>query len=153
MSVLLLGTLLVGMLGAFFVSKIGTLHARHRLTAMNIIREYLELEIRAGYDGGNANTVCLYYETMTQGPSVSVLIDDFGTVDTADDLWGTLQVNPAPSYNTQNQDGSLLKQGTRIYKIAGFVLSWNENIGPVGVPLRPESAVTYIAQHTGGEGT
>lgn len=100
-SILLLGTLLVSVLATFVVSNLSASRARHRFTAMNIIKAYIEQEVRAGYDGGSGNEAD-YYATVTSADAVSVTIDDRGTADTSDDLMGDIRPDPYFPYNIEN---------------------------------------------------
>ncbi|MDP3790197.1 MAG: hypothetical protein Q8R48_07340, partial [Candidatus Omnitrophota bacterium] len=76
-SIFILTTLLIGLLSAFYVAKSSALHAKHRMAAMNIVRQYMEQEIKAGYDGGDEGEA-VYYATVTSADPVNVTIDDRG---------------------------------------------------------------------------
>lgn len=142
-SILLVSALLVGVLGAYFISMLSTAHARHRMTAMNILHEHIEQEIRAGYDGGNDGDAD-YYVTTVSGDPVSVTIDDRGTTDTSDDLNGTITPSPYFPNNIENADGSPINRSGVPYKIIGFVVQWTEDYTSTTCT---ERAASYVAYH------
>lgn len=138
-SVALLSVLLVSMLGAFFISKLSTLRARHRITAMNIIREYIEQETSAGYLGGYVDGD--FYVTVSSSNPISITLDERGTADTSDDLVGTLKPSPYPAA-TATID-------TISYKTVGFIVEWNEDVFATGAsPACSERAITYVSEHS-----
>jgi len=138
-SMLLLSVLLVSLLGAFFISKVSTVHARHRMAAMSIVKEYMEEEIRAGYLGGYVDGD--YYTKSSSSAPVAVTIDDKGTSDTADDLNGTVEPSPYPA--------TIATIGSVSYKTIGFIVKWNEeSLGGSAPPASSERAVTYVSQHS-----
>src|SRR3989338_11167536 len=85
-SIVLLSTLLVSILGAFYISKLSSARAKHRLAAMNLIKEYMEQETAVGYDGGNGGEAD-YYATVSSADPVSRVIDGV-----------TYSVRPDPYY-------------------------------------------------------
>lgn len=133
-----MSVLFVSLLGAFFISRLSTLRAKHRVVAMNIIREYLEQEIRAGYLGGYVDGD--FYAMVTSGAANSVTIDDRSTVDSSDDLIGTIEPSPYPAATTTI--------GTVRYKTIGFSVEWNEDVFGTGqAPACSERAITYVSEH------
>src|SRR3989338_1404295 len=110
-SIALLSVLLVSILGAFFVSKLSTLRARHRIAAMNTIREYMEQETRAGYLGGYVDGD--FYVMASSSNPISITIDDRGTADTSDDIVGTIKPSPYPAATAAID--------TISYKTIGFI--------------------------------
>jgi len=125
-SIFLVSVLLVGVLGAFFISRMGTLHAQHRIAAMNILKEYMEQEVMQGYDGGSDGEADYYFRAASANP-IPVSIDG---------LTGSITPDPYPAE---------LLTG---YKIIGFVVQWNEDaFGPGAHPACSERALTYIADH------
>lgn len=129
-SIALVAILLVGILGAFYISKTSSVRAKHRMVAMNIVREYLEKETSMGYYGGT-------YGTITA--QTTVTIDDRGTsADTADDLLGIVEPYP-------NTVGNITEGTYGLCKIIGFRVSWNEPLyGAGGSVACNERAVTFI---------
>jgi len=144
-SIGLLSVLVFSIMGAFYVSMGSTGRAKHRLTAMNVVRGFMEQEMRLGYDGGELDD---YYATVTSGTAVPVTIDDRGTVNTSDDLMGALTCDPLYPNNIMNSVGALFNfDGTR-YKIIGFVVTWTDNSFGVGQSaVCSERAVTYVCEH------
>ncbi len=129
-AIFLLTTLLVSILGAFFISKLSASHAKHRLAAMNILREYIEQEIEAGYDGGN-DAEADYYITVTSADPVTRVVDG-----------KAFSIKPDPYY-PDNVEG--LVYGTVPYKIVGFVVTWAEDVTG---QVCSERAVTYVTYHS-----
>lgn len=148
-SIVLMSTMLISILGAFFISKLSTARAKHRTAAMNCLNTYIEREVQAGYDGGSDGESD-YYITVASADPVAVTIDDRGTTDTSDDLMGTIKADP---YYPDNIDdattGQILKQGNVSYKIVGFVVEWTEDsfLTSAGASCS-EKAVTYVAYHS-----
>ena len=141
-SIALLGALLVSILGAFIVSRLGVDRAKHRMMAMNTIREYMEQEIKAGYLGGYVSGS--YYATVSSGSPVTFTIDDMGTPSTSDDLSGTITPDPYPgdTYTI----GTAPK--TARYKKVGFVVEWDEKLfGGASLPTSVERTAAYVAEH------
>jgi hypothetical protein len=105
---------------------------------MNSIREYMEKEVKKGFPLGQASP---YYDTMPSSSSCSVVIDNMGTTDAADDLNGTLYADPYPA--------TTVTVGIKQYKVVGFYVEWSEkNVFGSGTgPLCRERAVTYVAEH------
>lgn len=143
-SMLLLSVLLVSILGAFFIAQKGISRARHRYTAMKIIRQYMEREFRAGYDGGN-DAEGDYYVTFSSAVPVNVTIDDRGTAGTADDLIGTIAPDPYYPDNIYDAGGGQLTYSGIPYKIAGFVVTWTEDAASL---VCTERAVSYVVYHS-----
>ena len=154
-SIVILSALLVSMLGAFFISRLGTEHAKHRLAAMNILREFVEYELRFGYDGindgdGFANTLIKDDDANGEPDLINVVIDDRTTADTADDIVGTITPEPYFPYNLEDAGGSLLYYPSTgfNYKIIGFVVRWTENVFGGGTGLQmSERLAAYVAKH------
>lgn len=152
-SVLLLSTFLVGLLGVFFISRLSVARANHRLAAMNIVREYMEREIAAGYGGDDAND---YYVTVASADPVPVVIDDRGTADPSDDLMGTIRPDPYFPNNIYSDPPTcslLLEYGVSPseseYKIVGFVVEWNEDSAGLAIGgACSERAVSYVSLHS-----
>lgn len=119
-SIVLISVLLVGILGAFYISKVGTVHARHRMTAMSLVREYLEKEISLGY----------YFGIYNQSASVSITIDGV-----------TYTITPDPATPVVSQEGGVS------YKLIGFNVTWDEPRYGGGNIICSERAVTHVAQH------
>lgn len=120
-SIALISILLVGILGAFFISKVGVVHARHRMTAMNLVREYMEKEISLGY----------YFGVYNQSAATSVTID--GIVYT---------ITPDPATPVISLEGGVS------YKLIGFNVTWTEPRYGGGSDIAcSERAVTHVAQH------
>lgn len=143
MSIFLLSVLIVGLLGAFFISRMGTLHAIHRMKAINILKDYLEQEVMYGYSGGEDDEAD-YYETVVSSSPVNVVIDDRNTPDTSDDLTGTITADPYPAQQVVVGSGPSEVE----YKINGFIVTWADDTpGPGTPPVCNERAVTYIANH------
>lgn len=144
-SVVLLSALLIGTIGAFFISKISTIRAYHRTSAMNILKEYLEQEVKAGFLGGYAEGD--YYVTVSSAGPISVVIDDRNTVSTSDDLTGTIRPVPYPGSVTVIGTSPM----THSYKSVGFIIEWNETEGMFGggsvVPCS-ERVLTYVAERS-----
>jgi len=153
-SIVLLSILLCSILGAFFVSKLSTAHARHRVSAMNILRSYIDYELAYGYDGvsdgdGFANPLVVSTDGTNPDP-ITVTIDDRGTVDTSDDLTGTVTAEPYFPRNLEDASGELYyyREGAYNYKIIGFNIQWNEDFfgRGQGFVCRERSSV-YVARH------
>lgn len=142
-SIFLLSALIVGVLGAFFVSNLSTSIAKHRITAMSVLKDYLEREIMAGYDGGDDGEAD-YYATVTSATPITVTIDDRGTAgDASDDLVGTLTPTPYFPDNMQDAGGNPLVQSGVPYKIVGFVINWTEDMTGNACSERATSYVVY----------
>lgn len=122
-AIFLLSTLLVSILGAFFISKSSTLRAKHRATAMNIVREYLEKEISSGYYFG------IYQTFAAEDPVVR-------TIDGVD-----YSIAPYPYPPT------IYTEGSSNFKLLGFRVTWSENLfNQAGGVSCNERAIVYIAQ-------
>jgi type II secretory pathway pseudopilin PulG len=138
-SILLLSALLVSLLGAFFVSKVSAVRARHRIAAMDMVKEYMEQEIRAEYLGGYVDGD--YYVMVSSAAPTTITIDDRGTPDPADDLLGTIEPSPYPAVTAA--------MGSVYYKTVGFIVRWNEeSLGGTPPAASTERAVTYVSQHS-----
>ena len=154
-SIILLSAFLVSILGAYFISRLGTEHAKHRLAAMSVIREFIDYELRFGYDGvsdgdGFANPLVKDDDANGIADTINVTLDTRGTADTADDLIGTIAPEPYFPYNLEDAAGSLLYYPSSgfNYKIIGFVINWTEDFFGAGPGLASsERAVTYVAKH------
>jgi len=134
-SIFLLTMLLIGLLSAFYVAKSSTLHAKHRMTAMNILKQYMEQELNAGYDGGSEDEGD-YYATVTSANPVNVTIDN---------LIGTIAPDPYYPDNIENADGSTINYAGIPYKIVGFVVTWTEDRTQ---QVCTERAVCYVSYHS-----
>ena len=164
-STLLVSVLLVGILGAFIISRLGVDRAKHRMMAMNKIRAHMEQEIKAGYLGGfgaraDGTVDTDYYLTVDSGASVSFIIDDMNTASTADDLIGTIRPDPwsdgADRYYFKDGDGVIYtgeppagsghKYGE--FKKIGFVVEWTEKQFGGTMPTSRERAAAYVAKHS-----
>ena len=140
-SIFLVSSLLVSLIGAFVLSRLSTPRAKHRLVAMNLLKEYIEQEVKAGYIGRQAGESDPNYYTLASPATITVTIDDYGTSGTADDLRGTLYADPYPA--------TLGTAGTGKYKIIGFAVQWNEKtfVRSGQGPLVKERLVTYVSEH------
>ena len=149
-SMCLVSALLVSILGAFIVSRLGVDRAKHRMMAMNTIRQYMEQEIKAGYLGGfgakpGGGEDTDYYLTVDSSDAVVFTVDDMGTPSTADDLTGTITADPYPA-NTYEEGTS---PDSCRYKKIGFVVQWDEKLfGGAGLPTSRERAAAYVADHS-----
>jgi type II secretory pathway pseudopilin PulG len=142
MSIVLISVLLIAILGAFIISRLGVDRAKHRMMAMNTIRQYMEQEIKAGYLGGYVSGS--YYATVSSSDPITFTVDDLGTVSTADDLTGTIRPDPYPA--TTYTIGTAPK--TARYKKLGFVVEWDEKLfGGPGLPTSRERTAAYVAEH------
>jgi len=142
-SILLVSVLLVGILGAFVISRFSVDRAKHRMLAMNTIRQYMEQEIKAGYLGGfgaraDASVDTDYYLTVDSGSDISFTIDDTGS----SVLQGRLRPDPYPAetYEIGTDPNSCR------YKKIGFVVEWDEKLS--GGANSRERAVAYVADHS-----
>lgn len=142
-STVLVSTLLIIILGAFIISRLGVDRAKHRMMAMNTIRAYMEQEIKAGYLGGIVTGN--YYVSVTSSTPITFTIDDNGTADTGDDLAGTIRAEPYPA---ETYESGTVPQSCR-YKKVGFIVEWVEKQFGGGVmPTCRERAAAYVADHT-----
>lgn len=139
-SILLLTILIVSIIGTFLIAKTAVSRANHRITAMKYIRDYLEREVRAGYDGGSDGESD-YYVSVGSADPASIVIDDRGTADTSDDLLGTIAPNPYPA---NEYEGTVITYSGIDYKIVGFLVTWIEDVNN---QLCAERAVAYVAEH------
>ncbi len=145
-SILLLGAFLCSFLGAFFVSRLSTLRAQHRVVAMNIIREFMEREMEAGYAGdqtGDGDYYATLYSSdpLTQTPTQSFTIDG--------KLY-TIAPDPYFPYNAYEDysSGKLLTYQNRNYRIVGFTVVWTEDVLGSGTgPTLSERATAYLFDH------
>lgn len=128
-SILLLSMVVLSLLGAFYISKIGTHIARHRMTAMNAVKEMMEQEIKAGYLGGLVDGD--YYVTAAGAAPLNTVI---GGV--------TYRINPSP------YPAAMLSTGGVLYKLIGFMIEWDEaTFGSVSRTHR-ERIATYVAERS-----
>ena len=142
-SMALVSTLLVSVLGALIISRLGVDRAKHRMMAMNTIRAYMEQEIKAGYLGGYVSGN--YYVSVSSSNPITFTIDDNGTSTTADDLTGTIKADPYPAQTYE--EGT--SPNTCRYKKIGFVVEWTEKqFGGGNMPTSRERAATYVADHS-----
>jgi len=144
MSIFLLSALVVGVLGAFFISNLSTALAKHRMAVMNILKDYIEREALEGYDGGSGDEAD-YFETVTSADPIEVTIDDRGTADESDDLEGTITPDPYFPDNMEDAEGNPISYSGVPYKIIGFIVNWTED--STGQACT-ERATTYVAYHT-----
>jgi type II secretory pathway pseudopilin PulG len=149
-SVVLVGALLVSILGAFIISRLGVDRAKHRMMAMNTVRQYMEQEIKAGYLGGfgakpGGGEDTDYYLTVDSGSAIEFTIDAMGTPSTADDLTGTIKPDPYPA---DTYEEGTFPNSCR-YKKVGFVVEWDEKLfGGANLPTSRERAAAYVADHS-----
>lgn len=142
-SILLVSVLLIGILGAFVVARLSVDRAKHRVMAMNTIRQYMEQEIKAGFLGGfgvrdDGSVDTDYYLTVDSGNSSDFTIDDTGS----SVLRGRLKPDPYPAetYEIGTSPNSCR------YKKIGFVVEWDEKLS--GGADSTERAVAYVADHS-----
>jgi len=145
-SILLLGAFISNFLGAFFISRLSTLRAQHRIVAMNIIKRYMEKEIQAGFPGGSDGDGD-YYVTFGSSDPLHIKPSDTITVDNK-----TYTITPDPYYPNNIQDvvthTPLTYQNTH-YKITGFVVTWTEDTLGKGLgPACSERATVYLFDHS-----
>jgi hypothetical protein len=146
-GIFLLSTLLIGIIGAYYLSLSTVNRGKHVAMANSILCSYMDLEAQAGYNGGSFDGS--YYNTMPLSTLgfVNVTIDDRGTADTSDDIVGTLTCSPWAPLNVQDSLGNTLNFDGVRYKIVGFVLSWVEpTIGGQGQPFSVRTA-SYVCEH------
>lgn len=145
-AIVLVSTLMIGILGAFIISRLGVDRAKHRMMAMNTIRQYMEQEIRAGYLGGfgarpGGSVDTDYYLTVDSATPITFTIDDTGS----SVLEGTIKPDPYPAdtYEEGTDPDSCR------YKKVGFVVEWQEKLfgGPT-LPTSRERAAAYVADHS-----
>jgi type II secretory pathway pseudopilin PulG len=141
-AILLVSMFLFCVLGSFVISRLAEDRAKHRMQAMNKVREYMEQEIKAGYLGGY--TEGDYYVTVSSPAQITFTLDDMDTASTADDLTGTIRPEPYPG--TSYSIGTAPK--TARYKLVGFVVEWQEKLfGGATMPISRERAGAYVAEH------
>lgn len=119
-SILLLSTLLVSILGAFYISRLCDEHSRHRLIAMNEIKKYIEEEISFGFNEGNYGTVA---------SSAAVDVPDLS------DVGGTIKPDPYPP--------TITTVGTSSFRTIGFIVEWTERFMGIGNKCR-EKVLVYV---------
>lgn len=149
-SLILLGIFVTSFLGAFFISRLSTLRVQHRMTAMNILKEYLERESEAGMDGGNADISesdkADYYVTVKSADPLTITPVETITIDGQ-----TYNITPDPYFpNNVYADyaaDSLLTYENRNYAIKGFVVTWTENNPGSGGVSCSERAAIYLFDH------
>ena len=118
-SVLILGIALGAMLSVFVMGRTSAARAKHKVQAMNHLREYME-EIKG-----------MAYSAVTNDTTL-VTIDDNATSDTADDLIGSMTV-------------AVIEHAVDGYKEAITTLTWTERTLQ-GAPQITEELTTYIAE-------
>jgi len=143
-SILLISALMIGLLGAFFVSRLTASRAKHRMIAINTLKEHLEREVQAKYDGGSDGESD-YYATVSSGDPVNITIDDRSTTDTSDDLIGTITPDPYFPSNIEDATGTPLSHFNIPYKVVGFVVSWTEDY--TGQVVN-ERGTVYVSYHS-----
>lgn len=131
-SILLVSTLLIGVMGAFFVSRSSVSRARHRMTAMSIIREWMEKELATrggGYGSGG-------YEAFNPDADSTRVVDG---------VTYTIVRYPEAPPTLYEPAGDL----TGIpYTTLGFEVSWQESFYLAGGSVTcSERAVTHVARH------
>ncbi len=123
-TIVLLSTLVVGTLGAFYISQLSIVRARHRMVATGLLREYMEKEKGAGYISG----------------AYALTAD---TTQTVDGIVYTITRNPNPP--TLNAEGT--GANAAYYNTISLIITWTETqYGPGGNLNCSERAATYIAQ-------
>lgn len=145
-SVLLLAAFVSGFMGTFLVSRLSTERAQHRVTALNILKHFMEREVYAGYDGGGSDADEVppdFYVTVTTPnpssmiPSVPITVDNV-----------TYTVTPDPYYPDNVIDDSMgrfLQQDGVNFKITGFRVTWTEDILGSGIgPTCSERVIVYL---------
>ena len=137
-SIILVGMFVASFLGAYFVSRISTKRAEHRMTAMDILKSHMEREIKAGYDGGSGVGLD-YYATVSQAVTEETGPDGKTYTVTADPYF--------PGNIYQDLDNNiLLTYENRNYKIIGFVVSWTEEALTGGTSkVLSERAAAYVS--------
>jgi len=140
-GVLLLGILITGILGVYYVSAVSVSRSSHMAAANRVLRSYLAQELAAGYTGGEEDAddqgnVGSYYITMPKSKGGSDTV-------TLDDITGIITCDP---WYPDNIDTALL-DGLK-NKIAGFTVSWIDKtpVGRQDVPLSVKAAV-IICRH------
>jgi len=131
-AILLVSTLLIGVMGAFFISRSSISRARHRMTAMSIVREWMEKELAVrggGYGSGG-------YEAFNPDTDSTRVVDN---------VTYTIVRYPEVSPTLYEPAGDL----TGIpYTTLGFKVSWQENFYLTsGSVTCSEKAVTHVARH------
>ena len=144
-SILLLGVFLCSFLGAFFVSRLSVDRAWHRITAMNILKQYMEREVEAGFPGGEDGDGDRYV-TVTSADPLNVIPSVPITVNNK-----IYTLRPDPYFPDNIEDpishATLTYENTH-YKITGFVVTWTEDILGSGIgPTCGERAVVYLFDH------
>jgi len=135
-AIFMVSVLLVSIMGAFFVSKMSAARAKHRMVAMNTIREYMEREIRAGYDGGSGDEGD-HYVTVSSAAGNTITVDD--------GLQGSIKPDPYYPLNIEDGGGAPLVYSGIPYKVIGFLATWQE---PGTGQVCTERAVTYVCYHS-----
>ena len=124
----LVATMLICVLGTFLVSRYSVPHARHRIIAMNLIKERMEEETAAGFNGGS-------YATPPFNAAANPASPDPITI-TLDNILYTM--TPETSSVTTIGAGATAIS----YKQIGFTVSWSENSVQY-----TERAATYVSNH------
>lgn len=126
-TVVLLAILIITTIGGFVVAKMGAVRAKHRTVAIGFLREYMEKEMSAGYNGGQ------YINAGFNSGTALVKVDPTDNM----------------SYSIQPQVSYIMNEGVRNYKNIGFTVRWNEPIyGGLGSVACSETAATFIADHS-----
>lgn len=131
-SILLISTLLIGIMGAFFISRLCVSRAGHRMAAMGLVKEWMEKELAirgGGYGSGG-------YEAFNPDTDSTRIIDG---------VTYTIARYPEVPPTLYEPSGDL----TGIpYTTLGFMVSWQENLYPAGGSITcSERAVTHVARH------
>jgi prepilin-type N-terminal cleavage/methylation domain-containing protein len=132
-SILLVSILLISLLGAFLISRISTVRAKNRIAAMNIIKDYMEKEMKGGYhDFIGANDG---YNSVSSGNPFTVTVDNVA-----------FTVTPSP-YNPDTWD--TLDYAGISYKVVGFTASWQESsYGRGAAQTCSERLAGYVSYHS-----
>ncbi len=153
-GVLLLGILITGIFGVYYVSAVSISRGNHMAVANRVLRSYMAQELAARYLGGNHDSDVLdaeghvdetidgsYYKTMPKSKNGSA-------TETLNGVTYTITCDPWYPNNIQTASGSpLMFDGVR-YKIVGFKVSWIDKtpVGRQDVTLSVKSAV-IICEH------
>lgn len=131
-AILLISTLLIGVMGAFFISRSSVSRARHRMTAMSIVREWMEKELAVrggGYGSGG-------YEAFNPDTDSTRVVD--GVTYTV----ARYPEAPPTLYEPAGDPTGIP------YTTLGFKVSWQEKYYlSDGNITCSEKAVTHVARH------
>ncbi len=147
-GILLLSIILAGVMGAYYLSLSAVNRGKHIAMANSILHSHIDQEMQAGYNGGSGGGA--YYTTMplSTAGSKPVTIDDRGTADNSDDLMGVLSCSPWYPANIQTALGVRLTFDGVRYKIAGFVVSWDEKTPLLGQgQAYSVRTASYVCEH------